>query len=118
MWKVEVGDCTCKKSITKDEYHLLLTILNPIAPHITEELNESLGFKPLCETSWPIYDESKTIDSEIEIPIQINGKVKGTIKIALDSSEETVKEKAHKEIENQLDRKNYYKRNICKKQNI
>ena len=80
------------------QYHLLLTLLNPIAPHITEELNQELGFKPICESSWPEYDESKTIDSEIEIPVQINGKLKGTIKVANDSDEETVKALAHKEL--------------------
>lgn len=85
-------------SITKEDYHLLLTLLNPIAPHITEELNQELGFKPICESSWPEYDESKTIDSEIEIPVQINGKLKGTIKVANDSDEETVKALAHKEL--------------------
>ena len=85
-------------SITKEDYHLLLTLLNPIAPHITEELNQELGFKPICESSWPEYDESKTIDREIEIPVQINGKLKGTIKVANDSDEETVKALAHKEL--------------------
>ena len=96
-------------SITKDEYHLLLTLLNPIAPHITEELNEELGFKPICESKWPEYDESKTIDSEIEIPIQINGRVKGTIKVALNSSEETVKEVAHNEVAEFIEGKNIVK---------
>ena len=92
-------------SITKEDYHLLLTLLNPIAPHITEELNQELGFKPICESSWPEYDESKTIDSEIEIPVQINGKLKGTIKVANDSDEETVKALAHKELAELLDGK-------------
>ena len=95
--------------ITKDEYHLLLTLLNPIAPHITEELNEMLGFKPLCETKWPEYDETKTIDSEIEIPIQVNGKVKGTVKIALDEAEESVKEKAKSEIAGAIEGKTIIK---------
>ena len=90
-------------SITKEDYHLLLTLLNPIAPHITEELNQEFGFKPICESSWPEYDESKTIDSEIEIPVQINGKLKGTIKVANDSDEETVKALAHKELAELLD---------------
>lgn len=85
-----------EKNITKADYKLLLTLLNPIAPHITEELNEELGFKPICVSSWPIYDESKTIDSEIEIPIQFNGKLKSTVTIALNSDEETVKEVVHK----------------------
>lgn len=98
-----------EKSITKDEYHLLLTLLNPIAPHITEELNESLGFKPLCESEWPEYDESKTIDSEKDIPVQINGKVKATVKIALDSEEDIVKEKVHKAVESLLEGKTIVK---------
>lgn len=98
-----------EKNITKDEYHLLLTLLNPIAPHITEELNESLGFKPLCESEWPEYDESKTIDSEKDIPVQINGKVKATVKIALDSEEAIVKEKVHKAVEPLLEGKTIVK---------
>ena len=96
-------------SITKEDYHLLLTLLNPIAPHITEELNQELGFKPICESSWPEYDESKTIDSDIEIPVQINGKLKGTIKVANDSDEETVKALAHKELAELLDGKTIVK---------
>jgi len=97
------------KAITKDEYRLLLTLLNPIAPHITEELNEMLGFKPICESAWPEYDEAKTIDSEIELPVQINGKVKGTIKISLDATEDVVKELAHKELAELLDGKTIVK---------
>ena len=96
-------------SITKEDYHLLLTLLNPIAPHITEELNQEFGFKPICESSWPEYDESRTIDSEIEIPVQINGKLKGTIKVANDSDEETVKALAHKELAELLDGKTIVK---------
>ena len=98
-----------KKSITKDEYHLLLTLLNPIAPHITEELNEMIGFKPLCETAWPEYDEAKTIDSEKEIPVQINGKVKATVKITLDEEESSVKAKVLEAIANQLEGKTIVK---------
>ena len=96
-------------SITKEDYHLLLTLLNPIAPHITEDLNQELGFKPICESSWPEYDESKTIDREIEIPVQINGKLKGTIRVANDSDEETVKALAHKELAELLDGKTIVK---------
>ena len=81
-------------SITKDEYHVLLTLLNPIAPHITEELNESIGFKPICESTWPVYDEAKTIDNEKTIAVQVNGKVRGTILVTNDESEESIKEKA------------------------
>ena len=83
-----------KEHITKEDYHLLLTLLNPIAPHITEELNESLGYAPLCETSWPVYDESKTIEKEKEIAVQVNGKVRATIKININDNEDVIKEKA------------------------
>ncbi len=79
-----------KAELTKDEYHLLLTLLNPIAPHITEELNEELGYKPLTEEAWPKYDEAKLIDSEVGIAISINGKLRNTIKVPIDSSKETL----------------------------
>ena len=83
-----------KDTITKADYNLLLTLLNPVAPHITEELNEAIGYKPICESSWPVYDESKTIEQEKEIAVQVNGKVRATIKINIDDSEEVIKEKA------------------------
>ena len=83
--------------ITKDEYRLLLTLLNPVAPHITEELNEELGFEPICNTKWPEYDEEKTIENEIEIGVQVNGKLRASIKITKDEEQEKVKEKALKE---------------------
>ena len=69
-------------------------LLNPIAPHITEELNEQLGYKPICESEWPKYDEEKTIETTKEIAVQVNGKVRATITISLDDSEEVIKEKA------------------------
>ena len=81
-------------SITKDDYRLLLTLLNPIAPHITEELNESIGCSPICEGEWPEYDESKTVESTKEIGVQVNGKVRGTIEINIDEDEDSIKEKA------------------------
>ena len=81
-------------SITKSDYNLLLTLLNPIAPHITEELNEKIGYKPICESEWPKYDEDKVIEIEKEIAVQVNGKVRGTIKIRVDDDEDSIKEKA------------------------
>ena len=86
-----------KEHITKGDYRLLLTLLNPVAPHITEELNEEIGYKPICESSWPVYDESKTIENEKEIAVQVNGKVRSTIKINLNDSEDVIKEKALQE---------------------
>ena len=83
-----------ESSITKKDYQVLLTLLNPIAPHITEELNEALGFSPICESSWPTYDEVKTIDSNITIGVQVNGKLRGEINITSDDTEEEIKAKA------------------------
>ena len=81
-------------SITKEDYRLILTLLNPIAPHITEELNESLGYKPICESEWPTYDEEKTIENTKDIAVQVNGKVRGTITISIDDDDQTIQEKA------------------------
>ena len=81
-------------SITKKDYRTLLQLLNPFAPHITEELNQSLGFKPICEDSWPIYDEEKTSFKEKEIGVQVNGKLRASISISVDEDEESMKEKA------------------------
>ena len=86
-----------KDEITKADYELLITLLNPICPHVTEELNEMLGNKPICDGEWPKYDESKIVDEEIEIAVQVNGKVRGTIKINKDEAEDSIKEKAMSE---------------------
>ena len=83
-----------QEEITPMDYNLLLTLLNPMAPHITEELNEQIGFKPICETHWPVYDEAKTIDEEKEIGVQVNGKLRATIKVNINDAEDTLKEKA------------------------
>ena len=80
--------------ITKKDYTLLLTLLNPMAPHITEELNEALGQKPICESTWPEYDEEKTILNEKEIGVQVNGKLRGSIVVNVDDSEDVIKDKA------------------------
>ncbi|MDO4996226.1 MAG: leucine--tRNA ligase [Bacilli bacterium] len=86
-----------KDEITKADYELLITLLNPICPHVTEELNEMLGNKPICDGEWPKYDEAKIVDEEIEIAVQVNGKVRGTIKINKDEAEDSIKEKAMSE---------------------
>ena len=83
-----------QEEITPMDYNLLLTLLNPMAPHITEELNEQIGFKPICETPWPVYDEAKTIDEEKEIGVQVNGKLRATIKVNINDAEDILKEKA------------------------
>lgn len=97
-------------SITKVDYRILLQLLNPFAPHITEELWSKYGTgKLLAYETWPEYDESKTIDDTIELPVQINGKLKGTVMIALDSDEQTVKDKIHAELAELLADKNIVK---------
>ena len=96
--------------INKAEFKTFLILLNPFAPHITEELNEVAGFdKPISSCDWPEYDESKTIDDEIEIPVQVNGKLKTTITINLDENESSVKEKVHSTLEGKLDGKSIVK---------
>ena len=80
------------KVINKAEYKTFLQLLNPFAPHMTEELFGILGEeKTINETPWPVFDEAKTIDDEIEIPVQLNGKVKAVVLVAKDASEEEVK---------------------------
>lgn len=84
-----------EESITHKDYRTLLALLNPIAPHITEELNEEckLG-EEFAVSAWPEYDESKTTDSEFEIGVQVNGKLRGSVLISEDDSEEEIKMKA------------------------
>ncbi len=85
-----------EKSVTKAEYATLILLLNPVAPHMTEELWENLfGDGRAYQQKWPEYDEAKTVESTVEIAVQINGKVKATVAVALDEDEASVKEKAH-----------------------
>jgi len=83
------------ESISKRDYRTYLTLLNPVAPHITEELNEmyQLG-NPLCESSWPTYSDSMLVDLEKEIAVQVNGKVRATIHVHVDDTDDVIQEKA------------------------
>ena len=84
-----------KDTITKKDYEVLLKLLNPFAPHMCEELNkEVLGADSLVFASWPKYDEAKTVDNTIEMAVQVNGKLRGTLKIARDSDAKVVQEAA------------------------
>ena len=99
-----------EKNIPKEYAEGIIKLFNPIAPHITEELWSMYGHTDtITYEPWPTFDEAKTIDEEIELPIQINGKVKGTIVISLDADEQTVKDSAHKELANLLEGKNIIK---------
>ena len=72
-------------SLTKDELMTYIKLLSPVAPHLCEEINEKLGGKTMLAVSeWPEYDESKTIDATVELAVQINGKVRSTVKLPLD----------------------------------
>ena len=86
---------------TRGDMRTLLLLLSPFAPHIVEELWEMLGFaakegKMACQTDWPVYDESKTVASTVEMAVQVNGKLKGSIKMPVDSAEEAVVAEAMK----------------------
>ena len=100
-----------EKTINKAEFKTFLQLLNPFAPHITEELSQSvLGEKEdLSYQKWPEYDESKTIADEITLPIQFNGKLKGTVQISLDEDEASVKQKVHEAIDSKLEGKTVVK---------
>ncbi len=81
--------------VTKGDLRSLLLLLNPFAPHITEELWETLGFasqtgKMCCQADWPVYDESKTVASAVDMAVQVNGKLKGSITMPVDSEEKDV----------------------------
>ena len=85
--------------VTRGDMKDLILLLNPFAPHITEELWEMLGFaaqtgKMCCQAEWPVYDASKTVASTVNMAVQVNGKLKGTITVPADSEEAAVLEAA------------------------
>ena len=78
-----------KGSLTRDEFKTLIVLLNPVAPHITEELWEIMNYGGMLhETSWPEYEEEKTVEHTVEIGVQVNGKVRATVKLSKDASKE------------------------------
>jgi len=82
-----------KEHITKADYRALLMLLNPFIPHVTEELNEIYDLGPkICESKWPTYDESVLVQETIEIPIQINGKIKCKVEILAGSDNKTIEQ--------------------------
>ena len=84
-----INDISSKGQINKAEFKTLLILLNPFAPHITEELWESCGYEGMLnQAKWPEYDEAKCVDSTIEIVAQINGKIKARINIPAEISSE------------------------------
>ena len=81
-----------KGSVTRGELMTFITLLNPFAPHLTEEINEVLGNREmLARAKWPEYDPAKCVDAAAEIAVQISGKIKARLMIPTDSTEEAVK---------------------------
>lgn len=98
-----INDFYKKNQVTKGEFKTLITLLNPVAPHMTEELWEALDFKGrVYQSTWPEYEEAKTVEDTIEIAIQINGKTKGTVMIGKDESKEDVIAKAKEVIADKI----------------
>ncbi len=80
-----------KNAVTRGEYQTLLTLLNPVAPHVTEELWQAAGFPGrVYQTTWPSYEEAKTKESTMEIGVQVNGKIRATISVPKDEAKEAV----------------------------
>ena len=82
--------------LTRGDLRQLMLMLSPFAPHMVEEMWELTGYaaktgKMAMQMPWPTWDESKTVDSHVEMAVQVNGKLKGTVTVAMDSDEETVK---------------------------
>ena len=90
-----INDFYKKNAITRGEYKTLITLLNPVAPHMTEEIWSVLGEEGrLYQQTWPEFEEAKTVESTVEIAIQINGKTKATLSIGKDDPKDVVLEKA------------------------
>ena len=98
-----VNDFYKKNAVTKGEMKTLLTLLNPVAPHITEEMWSILGYDGyLYQASWPTFDEAKTVESTVEIAVQINGKMKATLSINKADPKDDVIAKAKEAIADKL----------------
>lgn len=98
-----LNDFYKKGSITKGEFKTLIILLNPVAPHITEELWQTIGCEGrVYEQTWPEYDEAKTVEANVEIAVQINGKTKGTLMIGKDDPKDDVIAKAKESISDKL----------------
>lgn len=98
-----INDFYRKNAVTKGEFKTLLTLLNPVAPHITEEIWQAVGYEGrIYQTTWPEYEEAKTIEATIEIAVQINGKTRATLSITRDEAKDSVIAKAKEIIADKL----------------
>mgnify|MGYP002703807599 CR=1 FL=1 len=92
-----------KNKVTRGEYRTLLVLLNPVAPHITEELWQTAGFEGrLYQAEWPEYDEAKTVEADVEIAVQINGKMRAALLIGKDDPKGEVIAKAKETVADKL----------------
>ena len=90
-----INDFYKKNAVTRGEFKTLLTLLNPVAPHITEEIWQNAGYEGrIYQTTWPEYDEAKTQETNVEIAVQINGKTRATLNISKTEEKDVVIAKA------------------------
>lgn len=98
-----INDFYKKSAVTRDEYRTLLVLLNPTAPHITEELWEKMGFDGhIYNSAWPEYEEAKTVEALMEIAVQINGRVRAVVQVEKDAAKEDVLAKAKEAVADKL----------------
>ena len=96
--------------LTRDEFVTFARLLSPFAPHIAEEVNEMMGNHDLISLSpWPTYDPAKTVDDTVELPVQLNGKVRATIRVAKDADKDTILAEARGALGTSLDGKTVIK---------
>ena len=114
-----INDITNVKSINKEELRIFSILLNPFAPHVTEEVYEAckLGNGILAEAEWPKYDESKCVDDTVEIVVQVNGKIKAKLNVSVDATKEEILElaKADEKVANAVNGMNIIKEIVVPK---
>lgn len=105
-----INEITATGSVTKAEFKTFIQLLNPFAPHITEELWSLAGFGgDLSSSKWPVYDEAKCVESTVEMAVQVNGKVRGKIVVAADVSKEDALAAAKAAVISEIDGKTVVK---------
>ena len=96
--------------ITKEELRQFLILLNPLAPHITSEIYENIFNADILKETWPAYDQKFLVEDTVEIPIQVNGKLRAKISVSRTASEDEIKQKALLEVQSYVE--NGYKKII------
>ena len=105
------------KGVNRAEYETLLKIVNPFAPHVTEELWQMLGHDTVLSlAAWPEYDSAKTVESSVEIGVQVNGKIRSTVQLPVDCDQQTAVEiaRAAEKVKNAIDGKTIVKTIVVK----